>query len=98
MIKVNDGYIVPNDNLYYLLREKFKTINIRPISISNETFNVINPTAIKTYRTVSAFPFYFSAQIPRNFINLISEYIRQAFESTNTSIIYSFLYFVATFI
>lgn len=77
-IKV-DGYLLKpseHQNLNELLLEAFKLIEP---SNNNKYFK----NSIKTYKTSKAFKFYFSKKIMRNTINLIGDYIRRSFESTN---------------
>jgi len=78
-IQVDGLYVTPTD---YLYKSLFLKGNLQ--SISNGTLTFFNPNTIATHRTVLAFKFYFNLKIPRNYINLIAEYIKESFEKTTS--------------
>lgn len=72
-----------NQVVYQQLRARFAQIPINPTS--NLTFQVIDPNLVRTYRVALGFKFYLNFKLNLNNIKFVTDFIKQAFERTNTS-------------
>lgn len=72
-----------NQNVYQQLRARFAQIPINPSS--NQTFQVIDPTKVRTYRLAVGFKFYLNFKLNLNYVKFVSDFIKQSFEKTNNS-------------
>ena len=90
-IIVNNQFLNPATNIdtYNLLLKVFSNILYQN---PNQYFQVYSIYSQVFYRTALAFKFYFNQIIPNNLNNLINNYIKQSFESTNLGILFCIIY------
>ena len=80
-------FLSPSDypGIYNTLLNTLNSVVVTPpnggLSVSNINLDVY-------YRAEVAFKFYFSTMLPKNSLNLVSNFIQQAFVSTNKSDFY----------